>query len=51
MPGRADPANARYVLGLLDRAIDWQTFTAAIDRFDTPSQNTVYADVDGNIGY
>jgi len=36
---------------LLDRAVDWQTFTAAIDRFDTPSQNAVYADVDGNIGY
>lgn len=36
---------------LLDRSLDWQTFTAAIDRFDTPSQNAVYADVDGNIGY
>jgi penicillin amidase len=36
---------------LIDRAIDWQTFTAALDRFDTPSQNAVYADVDGNIGY
>lgn len=36
---------------LLDRSLDWPTFTAAIDRFDTPSQNAVYADVDGNIGY
>ncbi|MCC7123982.1 MAG: penicillin acylase family protein [Acidobacteria bacterium] len=36
---------------LLNRATDWATFTAAIDRFDTPSQNVVYADVDGNIGY
>ena len=24
---------------------------AAVDAFDTPSQNIVYADVDGNIGY
>lgn len=36
---------------LLNRATDWATFVAAIDRFDTPSQNVVYADVDGNIGY
>jgi penicillin amidase len=36
---------------LLNRAVDWPTFTGAIDRFDTPSQNAVYADVDGNIGY
>jgi penicillin amidase len=36
---------------LLNRALDWPTFIAAIDRFDSPSQNVVYADVDGNIGY
>lgn len=35
----------------LNRAGDWATFVAAIDTFDTPSQNIVYADVDGNIGY
>lgn len=35
----------------LNRAEDWTTFVAAIDAFDTPSQNIVYADVDGNIGY
>ena len=35
----------------LNRAQDWGTFVAAIDTFDTPSQNIVYADVDGNIGY
>ena len=36
---------------LLDRAEDWSGFEAAADVFDTPSQNIVYADVDGNIGY
>ncbi len=30
---------------------DWSGFEAAVDAFDTPSQNIVYADVDGNIGY
>ncbi|MGE0460538.1 MAG: penicillin acylase family protein [Vicinamibacterales bacterium] len=35
----------------LNRATDWASFLAAIDRFDVPSQNVVYADVDGNIGY
>jgi penicillin amidase len=36
---------------LLDRAADWSGFEAAVDVFGTPSQNIVYADVDGNIGY
>jgi penicillin amidase len=36
---------------MLDRAEDWSGFEAAVDVFDTPSQNIVYADVDGNIGY
>ena len=35
----------------LNRAEDWTAFVAAIDLFDTPSQNAVYADVHGNIGY
>ena len=35
----------------LNRADGWDSFVAAIDTFDTPSQNIVYADVDGNIGY
>lgn len=34
-----------------NRATDWASFTAAVDRFSEPSQNIVYADVDGNIGY
>ena len=36
---------------ILDRADDWSGFEAAVDAFDSPSQNVVYADVDGNIGY
>ncbi|MBA3271765.1 MAG: penicillin acylase family protein, partial [Acidobacteria bacterium] len=35
----------------LNRAGSWPEFTAAIERFAAPSQNVVYADVDGNIGY
>ena len=35
----------------LNRAGDWASFIAAVERFAAPSQNFVYADVDGNIGY
>jgi penicillin amidase len=35
----------------LNRAGDWNAFVAAIERFGAPSQNVVFADVDGNIGY
>jgi penicillin amidase len=35
----------------LNRAVDWASFEAAIGAFDLPSQNIVYGDVDGNIGY
>ena len=35
----------------LDRAQNWEQFRAAAKRFAVPSQNLVYADVDGNIGY
>jgi penicillin amidase len=35
----------------IDRAQNWQEFTAALSRFPGPGQNFVYADVDGNIGY
>ena len=30
---------------------DWPSVLAAVERFSVPSQNFVYADVDGNIGY
>ncbi|HYM06268.1 MAG TPA: penicillin acylase family protein, partial [Terriglobales bacterium] len=35
----------------LDTAQNWEQFRAALSRFTTPSQNVVYADVDGHIGY
>jgi penicillin amidase len=38
------------ILGF-DRAQNWDEFRAAARYFTVPSQNLVYADVDGNIGY
>jgi penicillin amidase len=35
----------------LNRATDWTTFQQAMDQWDFPNLNFVYADVDGNIGY
>jgi penicillin amidase len=35
----------------LNRATTWSEFTAAVERFAAPSQNFVYADIEGNIGY
>jgi penicillin amidase len=35
----------------IDRAQNWDQFKQAIASFGVPSQNFVYADVDGNIGY
>ena len=35
----------------LNRARNFQEFTAALARYPGPAQNFVYADVDGNIGY
>ena len=36
---------------LLDRARSWNEFHEALRYWDAPSQNIVYADKDGNIGY
>jgi penicillin G amidase len=35
----------------IDTAQNWQEFRAALSHFSSPSQNVVYADVDGHIGY
>jgi len=35
----------------LDKAQNWNDFRDALRDFAAPSQNVVYADVDGNIGY
>lgn len=40
-----------YSLILLNRAKNWDEFRKALEFWTVPSQNIVYADVDGNIGY
>jgi penicillin amidase len=46
-----DPGRTMDALFALDRAGGWDDFRAAAAQFEVPSQNMVYADVDGNIGY
>jgi penicillin amidase len=47
----AEPGVFQFPFLDIDRARNWQEFTAALARFPGPAQNFVYADVDGNIGY
>ncbi len=35
----------------IDKAADWNTFRSALTTWGVPSQNFVYADTEGNIGY
>lgn len=44
------PALTRSVLRI-NRARDWDEFRAALEDWDVPPQNFVYADVDGHFGY
>ncbi len=46
-----DAAQFQYIFLDIDRAASWEDFRTAISRFGGPSQNFVYADVDGNIAY
>jgi penicillin G amidase len=47
-----EPGTAGYLASLsLNRARDWGAFTKALDRWKVPSENLVYADVEGNIGW
>jgi penicillin amidase len=46
-----DPGRTVDALFALDKARDWTEFRRAASMFEVPSQNMVYADVDGNIGY
>jgi penicillin amidase len=46
-----DTRNISIPLFDLDSAQNWQQFRQALATFATPSQNVVYGDVDGNIGY
>lgn len=46
------PGTAAYLASLrLNQAQNWQEFVAGMERHYTPSENMVYADVDGNIGW
>jgi penicillin amidase len=48
----AEPGTAGYMASLsLDRAQDWADFRDAAARWKLPTENLVYADVDGNIGW
>ena len=45
------PACAAETVLKLQRAGNWMSFRSAFATLDAPSQNAVYADVDGHIGY
>jgi penicillin amidase len=48
----SEPGGAAYLGSLaLDRAKDGRELVAALQRWKVPSENMVYADVDGNIGW
>ncbi|GGN62443.1 penicillin amidase [Streptomyces albiflavescens] len=46
-----DPGNSMDAVFEMDKASDWNEFRKASASFDVPSQNLVYADTKGNIGY
>lgn len=47
----AEPGTAGYLGSLaVDQATNWNEFERAMNRWKVPSENIVYADVDGNIG-
>jgi penicillin amidase len=47
-----EPGTAGYLASLsLNRARNWKEFLEALKRWKVPSENLVYADVDGNIGW
>jgi penicillin amidase len=46
------PGTAPYLASLrLDQARNWRDFVRGMERHYTPSENMVYADIDGNIGW
>lgn len=48
----SEPGTASYLGSLaMDRARNWQQFEAAMTKWLMPSENMIYADVDGNIGW
>jgi penicillin amidase len=48
----SEPGTAGYLGSLsLNRARNWDEFRKALERWKVPSENLLYADVDGNIGW
>jgi penicillin amidase len=48
----AEPGTAGYLASLaVDRVSNWQQFTEAMARWKLPSENIIYGDVSGNIGW
>jgi len=48
----AEPGTAGYLAALsLMRARNWNEFRSGLRRYKVPSENLVYADMDGNIGW
>lgn len=48
----SEPGTAGYLAGLaVAQAKNWNEFLGAMERYKVPSENIVYADVDGNIGW
>jgi penicillin G amidase len=48
----SEPGTAGYLGSLtLNRVKNWNEFLKAMERWKVPSENLVYADVDGNIGW
>lgn len=45
------PGRTATAIFALNKATNWTEFRAAAELFDVPSQNLVYADTSGNIGY
>ncbi|MFD7341388.1 penicillin acylase family protein [Streptomyces violascens] len=46
-----EPGKSMDAVFALNRATDFKSFRAAAKDFDVPSQNLIYADTKGNIGY
>ncbi len=48
----SEPGTAGYLAGLaVARANNWTEFLEAMERYKVPSENIVYADTEGNIGW
>ena len=46
-----EPSEVFPAIWKMNIAKNWTEFRSAASEFDVPSQNLLYADVDGNIGY